>query len=395
MSRTIKKKGASPGLRCVRDLILILVLSLLMGSVIAWAAEEKQPVQLVEINPIGGSYISTTPEFTLTFDKNVANAEVREHNKGQILFQDNSGNEIMIRVSIADDEIYPNQKREIQVRVLEALSPGNYRLIVKAGIRAKNGTETRKSSTYYYRVKAAAPPVEPSEPETESGEEITEAPTEKETEASEPSTEEQAQEPEESMEETGFVDNPSLGDSDEDGKEPSGDAAGPGREDETKDNSSREEGKDSDQPAKKPAKKEHTDREPEQENDENIPETTTVNELEEKETQAEDAVTKETEEKEASDEDDPSILDSLNMKGVGSQTVESEGNPSLILYSIELTDRVGEEEELSPYVMGAEDGEGSSPAPSGGSWPTAAIGGFLISSLGCVWRVLKFYRDIR
>lgn len=146
---------------------LWLVLSLLFLAVnLLVYAEEKQAVTLVSVSPMEGSYISQTPEFTLTFDKNVANVDVRDHNRSLISFRDGSGGEILIHVEIADDEIYPNLKREIKVQVLEVLSPGKYKLIVPAGIKAKNGTQTVETSIYYYRVKEPEPETE-TETETE------------------------------------------------------------------------------------------------------------------------------------------------------------------------------------------------------------------------------------
>ena len=162
---------------------LLLIGLLFLSQVHGWA-EEKAQVQLVSVSPMGGSYISSTPEFTLTFDKNVANIDVRDNNKGKIFFYDQNGNEVLSHVSIADDEIYPLQKREIELKILETLPPGTYKLVVEAGIRAKNGTETGKSYVYYYRVR-----------EEESSEEsdLIEETKESETETEEQSEEESAE----------------------------------------------------------------------------------------------------------------------------------------------------------------------------------------------------------
>ena len=168
---------------------LLLIGLLFLSQVHGWA-EEKAQVQLVSVSPMGGSYISSTPEFTLTFDKNVANIDVRDNNKGKIFFYDQNGNEVLSHVSIADDEIYPLQKREIELKILETLPPGTYKLVVEAGIRAKNGTETGKSYVYYYRVR-----------EEESSEESeTEIETETESETESPSEESREISEEESAE---------------------------------------------------------------------------------------------------------------------------------------------------------------------------------------------------
>lgn len=163
--------------------------------------EPKTPITLVSVSPMGGSVVNTTPVFTLTFDKNVANVLVREHNLSQFTLTGPSGESILIHVGIADDEIYPTLKRTVEISVLQALSPGQYKLTVRKGVQAKNGTETAKDYVYFYRVRNPEP-----EPETEEEEETepeTEAPetTESETEETE-APETKATEPESEAKET-------------------------------------------------------------------------------------------------------------------------------------------------------------------------------------------------
>lgn len=208
----------------------LLLACLIFGSVYGWA-EEKSQVQLVSVSPMGGSYVSNTPEFTLTFDKNVAAAEVREQNRALVAFYDQSGTEILSHVEIVDDEIYPLQKREIGLKVLETLPAGSYKLVVAAGVRAKNGTSTGKSYVYYYRVRAEEIPEESEEEpsdETESSQEADPTETEASQEAVSESEESESTESSNGQMQSGvdpsdedFPNEPSKGNSEGSQMEPS------------------------------------------------------------------------------------------------------------------------------------------------------------------------------
>ncbi len=77
----------------------------------------------------------------LTFNKNVINLTVRENNQKCFALLTADGNKVPIEVIMADDQLYPEEKRNISIKPVQSLQPGTaYVLKISAALQGKNGT---------------------------------------------------------------------------------------------------------------------------------------------------------------------------------------------------------------------------------------------------------------
>jgi FtsP/CotA-like multicopper oxidase with cupredoxin domain len=96
---------------------------------------------LVEANPQNGATgVNVSSSIWLLFNKNVVNVAVRDINKANIILRDLDGDRVSAAVTMKDDQIEPEYRREIVVVPSDPLDPGTtYKLTIGSAMQAKNG----------------------------------------------------------------------------------------------------------------------------------------------------------------------------------------------------------------------------------------------------------------
>ena len=90
----------------------------------------------------GQKDVSVTPEIELVFTNNVINMKVKDHNEALIHMLDDKGNKVPVVIEMADDQVAPEMKRIIHVKVENALEEATaYTLVIQKGFMSKNGSE--------------------------------------------------------------------------------------------------------------------------------------------------------------------------------------------------------------------------------------------------------------
>lgn len=137
------------------------ILFLILAVLIVWAFPSAvlagdDPLAL-ESSSIkdGQTDVPVDKEIELVFSNNVVNQSVAENNKKCIkLLMD--GYETWIEVVMADDQIAPAEKRIIKVKPDKNLIEGQiYELVIKGGLKAKNGNSLGKDTVISFTTKGA------------------------------------------------------------------------------------------------------------------------------------------------------------------------------------------------------------------------------------------------
>jgi len=104
---------------------------------------------LVETNPQNGATgVDVSSPIWLLFNKNVVNVAVRDINKANIVLRDSDGDRVSATVTMKDDQIEPEYRREIVVVPSDPLNPGTtYKLIIGSAVQAKKGDTLGKTFT--------------------------------------------------------------------------------------------------------------------------------------------------------------------------------------------------------------------------------------------------------
>ena len=104
---------------------------------------------LVETNPQNGATdVNVSSSIWLLFNKNVVNVAVRDINKANIVLRDSDGDRVSAAVTMKDDQIEPEYRREIVVVPSNPLAPGaTYKLIIGSAVQAKKGDTLGKTYT--------------------------------------------------------------------------------------------------------------------------------------------------------------------------------------------------------------------------------------------------------
>ena len=121
------------------------------------------PLGLASSSPADGQTdVALTGEIKLTFNKNVINLTLRENNKKCFSLSTASGLKVPIEVIMADDQLYPEEKRNITIKSSQPLQPGTaYILKISPALQAKNGTSLGHEVTVnFVTVGAVSKPVE-------------------------------------------------------------------------------------------------------------------------------------------------------------------------------------------------------------------------------------------
>lgn len=86
-----------------------------------------------------GEAIEADGTITLVFSKNVCAASVRDANSELVSVVDAQGAEVPVVVTLADDQVEPEKKRDMVIGFEQPLGEGSYVLTAQAGITAKSG----------------------------------------------------------------------------------------------------------------------------------------------------------------------------------------------------------------------------------------------------------------
>ena len=121
------------------------------GSDIAFALVQTSPQN-------GETGVNVGDSIWLLFNKNVVNMAVRDINKANIVLRDSDGDKVRAAVTMKDDQIEPEYRREIVVVPSSPLEPGTtYKLTIGSAVQAKNGDTLGKSYTVTFTTTGQKP----------------------------------------------------------------------------------------------------------------------------------------------------------------------------------------------------------------------------------------------
>jgi hypothetical protein len=162
--------------------LLFTSLSVLAGEGDGSGGGQTVPLGLASSTPSNGQTgVELQPLVKLTFNKNVINLAIRDVNKNCFALVTSAGSQVPIEVIMADDQLYPEEKRNISVKPLQALQPGTaYTLKISPELMAKNGTSLGHEVTLNFVTEGTAAAA-PAAVETQPKESPTISTTEKNT----------------------------------------------------------------------------------------------------------------------------------------------------------------------------------------------------------------------
>lgn len=131
----------------------VFVLLLFCMPPAASLADSGDPLALEDSYPANGAVdVPVDVTCVLTFNKNVADISVRQHNKGEITAVDKDGVDVPLNVEMKD--MPSNMRRKITITFQEKLDEGSrYTLIIGPKLTAKNGQETGVSEQITFTTK--------------------------------------------------------------------------------------------------------------------------------------------------------------------------------------------------------------------------------------------------
>lgn len=122
--------------------ILLMIMPVLAGEGDGSGGGQGVPLGLASSTPTDGQTgVALQPEIKLTFNKNVINLAIRDANKNCFVLVSSAGSKVPIEVIMADDQIYPEEKRNVSLKPLQSLKPAaTYFVKISPQLQAKNGT---------------------------------------------------------------------------------------------------------------------------------------------------------------------------------------------------------------------------------------------------------------
>lgn len=135
--------------RMVSLIILLLLSCILMAAPVlaegtgdGSGGGQAVPLGLASSIPADGAKdVSLTSDIKLTFNKNVIYLAIRENNKKCFSLVAADGSKVPIEVIMADDQIHPEEKRNVSIHPLQEFKLGTaYTLKISPDLQAKNGT---------------------------------------------------------------------------------------------------------------------------------------------------------------------------------------------------------------------------------------------------------------
>lgn len=125
------------------SMIMLMFLSMpaLAGEGDGSGGGQGEPLRLDSSSPYNGeSGVSTDVLITMTFNKNVVNMTVSDNNLNCFSLYAADGSKVPVEVIMADDQIYPEKKREIVLKPLQALKHNTaYTVKVSSALQSKSG----------------------------------------------------------------------------------------------------------------------------------------------------------------------------------------------------------------------------------------------------------------
>lgn len=121
------------------------------GSDVAFALVQTKPQD-------GATGVSVSDSIWLLFNKNAVNMTVRDNNKANIVLRDSDGDKVSAEVTMKDDQIEPEYRREMVVVPSGPLDPGTtYKLTIGSAVQAKNGQTLGKAYTVTFTTAGVKP----------------------------------------------------------------------------------------------------------------------------------------------------------------------------------------------------------------------------------------------
>jgi methionine-rich copper-binding protein CopC len=119
-------------------MIMIMMLSI---TVFAGDNNGQSPLMVKETIPADGAEdIPIDQEIKLSFSNNVINTTIRENNMACLQLVDSDGNNVDMKIFMADDQIHPDQKRDIIITPAANLAENmTYTLKINGDLSGKNG----------------------------------------------------------------------------------------------------------------------------------------------------------------------------------------------------------------------------------------------------------------
>lgn len=120
---------------------------------------KDQPLSLSSSIPADGQRdVSLTTEIVLSFSKNVVYMTVCENNKKCLALYAADGNKIPVEVIMADDQIEPEKRRDLQLKPLQSLKPAtSYTIKISPELQSKSGVTVGQEITVSFTTAGAAP----------------------------------------------------------------------------------------------------------------------------------------------------------------------------------------------------------------------------------------------
>jgi hypothetical protein len=125
-----------------KTLVLVIALTLLTSLfTLVQATEGNKPLFLDTASPEdGSSEIPVSQEIKLVFSKNVVNVSIKDINMTCFTMEDSEGNDVPIDIVMGDDQIHPDEKRDITIKPIEGLKEDmTYTIRISPEMVAKNG----------------------------------------------------------------------------------------------------------------------------------------------------------------------------------------------------------------------------------------------------------------
>lgn len=143
-------------------LIIFVFSSFLMGQAVLAKGDgsgggQNKALTLVSSSIKNGSAnISLKPEIKLTFNKNIVNMSVKDHNLKCFLLQDANGNSIPINLTLADDQVDFAARNDATIKPKNNLSKDTvYSIVVTPGLQSKSGETTKEEMKITFTTEGA------------------------------------------------------------------------------------------------------------------------------------------------------------------------------------------------------------------------------------------------
>jgi len=131
---------------------------------------QGEPLSLVSANPANHQKgVPVNAQIKLTFNKNVVNMTVRDHNQKCFTLVSSDGDKVPLTVQMADDQIAPDQKRNVVLVPAQALKPGTgYTVMIAPSLQSKSGVTLGKEVRITFTTAGQAAVAAPSKPQVSS-----------------------------------------------------------------------------------------------------------------------------------------------------------------------------------------------------------------------------------